>query len=161
MSRSAFLLLLAATLALALAGCERDAATDAARDDADATATAPADEAFEAGEDFERTWLGVLPCADCDGIQTRLQLVRAGDERTYALEETYLGAEGEAVFRQEGRWVEEPVEGLDAAGTSGYRLDPGTPASRRYLLRADGALDQLDGRGRLLDGDGQYRLQRL
>lgn len=159
MSRSAFLLLLAATLALA--GCERDPATDAARDDADAVTAAPGDEPFEAGEDFERTWLGVLPCADCDGIQTRLRLERSGDERTYALEETYLGAEGEAVFRQEGRWVEEPVEGFDEAGASGYRLDPGTPASRRYLLRADGALDQLDGRGRLLDGDGQYRLQRL
>lgn len=154
MSRSATLLLLAA--ALALAGCERAPAPDPAAD----AATAPAERtAAEDGENFERTWLGVLPCADCDGIQTRLQLVRDGDRRTYSLEETYLGAEGEAVFRQEGRWVEEPVEGAEDG--AGYRLDPGERASRRYLLRADGALDQLDGRGRLLDGDGQYRLQRL
>ena len=161
MSRTVFLLLLAAVLVLA--GCERDAATDAADADADDAVAAPADAPFEAGEDFERTWLGVLPCADSDGIQTRLQLVRAGDERTYSLEETYLGAEGDAVFRQEGKWVEEPVDGVadPEGGGSGYRLDPGTPASRRYLLRADGALDQLDGRGRLLDGDCQYRLQRL
>ena len=158
MSRTFLLLLLVAVLGLA--GCERDAATDAADADADDAVAAPADAPFEAGVDFERTWLGVLPCADCDGIQTRLQLVRAGDERTYALEETYLGAEGDAVFRQEGRWVEEPVDGVDDGG-AGYRLDPGSPASRRYLLRPDGALDQLDGRGRLLDGDGQYRLQRL
>ena len=161
MSRSAIPLLLFAAV-LALAGCDREPASDAA----DATTAAPSAEVpLAPGEDFERTWLGVLPCADCDGIQTRLQLVRDGDERTYALEETYLGAEeGEAVFRQEGRWVEEPVAGLEDdgdGGTSGYRLDPGTPASRHYLLRSDGALDQLDGRGRLLDGEGQYRLQRL
>ena len=158
MSRFAIPLLLSVAVA-ALAGCDRGPATEAP----DATTAAPAEAPLDAAEDFERTWLGVLPCADCDGIQTRLQLVRDGDARTYALEETYLGADGEAVFRQEGRWIEEPVEGLDDAegGTSGYRLDPGTPASRAYLLRADGALDQLDGRGRLLDGGGQYRLQRL
>jgi uncharacterized lipoprotein NlpE involved in copper resistance len=140
---------------LAVAGCEREAAPERAGE----RATTPAGAPQEDGADFERTWLGVLPCADCDGIQTRLQLVRDGETRTYTLEETYLGAEGEAVFRQEGRWIEEPVDG--DAGGPGYRLDPGEPASRRYLLRADGALDQLDGRGRLLDGAGQYRLQRL
>ena len=104
MSRS-IPLLLAALAAFALAGCDRDSAP------ADRAADAPVEaDAGEAGtapaaDDFDRTWLGVLPCADCDGIQTRLQLRRAGGRQTYALEETYLGADGEAVFTQAGQWV--------------------------------------------------------
>jgi copper homeostasis protein (lipoprotein) len=152
MPRLATLLLFAATLALAACGREPDAEADAP------APAAPVDDApLAAGDDFERTWLGVLPCADCDGIQTRLQLVRDGDRQTYSLEETYLGADGEAVFTQDGRWVTE--EG-DPDGPT-YRLDPGAPASRLYRLRPDGTLDLLDRRGRPIDTGGQYRLQRL
>ena len=128
---------------------------------ADRAADAPVEaDAGEAGtapaaDDFDRTWLGVLPCADCDGIQTRLQLRRDGGRQTYALEETYLGADGEAVFTQAGQWVR--VDGDDGA----FRLDPDSPASRRYALRPDGSLDQLDRRGEPLQPEGQYRLQRL
>ena len=154
MSRS-IPLLLAALVAFALAGCDRDSAP------ADRTADAPVEaDAGEAGtapaaDDFDRTWLGVLPCADCDGIQTRLQLRRAGGRQTYALEETYLGADGEAVFTQAGQWVrDDGDEGV-------FRLDPESPASRRYALRPDGSLDQLDRRGEPLEPEGQYRLQRL
>ena len=154
MSRS-IPLLLAALAAFALAGCDRDSAP------ADRAADAPVEaDAGEAGtapaaDDFDRTWLGVLPCADCDGIQTRLQLRRDGGRQTYALEETYLGADGEAVFTQAGQWLRE--DGDDGA----FRLDPDSPASRRYALRPDGSLDQLDRRGEPLQPEGQYRLQRL
>ena len=154
MSRS-IPLLLAALAAFALAGCDRDSAP------ADRAADAPVEaDAGEAGtapaaDDFDRTWLGVLPCADCDGIQTRLQLRRAGGRQTYALEETYLGADGEAVFTQAGQWLRE--DGDDGA----FRLDPDSPASRRYALRPDGSIDQLDRRGEPLQPEGQYRLQRL
>ena len=154
MSRS-IPLLLAALAAFALAGCDRDSAP------ADRAADAPVEaDAGEAGtapaaDDFDRTWLGVLPCADCDGIQTRLQLRRDGGRQTYALEETYLGADGEAVFTQAGQWVrDDGDEGV-------FRLDPESPASRRYALRPDGSLDQLDRRGEPLEPEGQYRLQRL
>ena len=154
MSRS-IPLLLAALAAFALAGCDSDSAP------ADRAADAPVEaDAGEAGtapaaDDFDRTWLGVLPCADCDGIQTRLQLRRDGGRQTYALEETYLGADGEAVFTQAGQWLRE--DGDDGA----FRLDPDSPASRRYALRPDGSLDQLDRRGEPLQPEGQYRLQRL
>ena len=152
-------LLLSVLVALAVAGCdgqpasapaEDEAAAEARADGADAVADADAD-----ADDFDRTWLGVLPCADCDGIQTRLQLRRDGGRQTYALEETYLGADGEAVFTQAGQWVRE--DGDDGA----FRLDPDSPASRRYALRPDGSLDQLDRRGEPLQPEGQYRLQRL
>ena len=154
MSRS-IPLLLAALAAFALAGCDRDSAP------ADRTADAPVEaDAGEAGtapaaDDFDRTWLGVLPCADCDGIQTRLQLRRDGGRQTYALEETYLGADGEAVFTQAGKWVQEDGDGVS------FHLDPDTPGGRRYALRADGSLDLLDSHGAPLEPAGHYRLQRL
>ena len=152
MSRSIPLLLSAALLALA--GCGRDGASDAPSSDRAAADTAATPAEADA-EDFDRTWLGVLPCADCDGIQTRLQLQRDGGAQTYELEETYLGAEGEAVFTQAGEWVEEDRDGVS------FHLDPDSPGGRRYALRADGSLDLLDGRGAPLEPAGQYRLQRL
>ena len=152
MSRTLPLLLLAATFALA--GCDRDAAPATDGPDASAGPDATADARAEA-DDFERTWLGVLPCADCDGIQTRLQLQRDGDAQTYDLEETYLGADGEAVFTQAGKWVQEDGDGVSV------HLDPDTPGGRRYALRADGSLDLLDSHGAPLEPAGHYRLQRL
>jgi copper homeostasis protein (lipoprotein) len=150
-----FLFALAVASALVLAGCGRDPApADADRAPAPAATDEPA---LSPGESFERSWLGVLPCADCDGIQTRLQLVRDGDVQTYELEETFLGADGDAVFTQRGAWIQE-----DAGASAGFfRLDPEVPTGRRFELRPDGALDQLDGEGRALDAGGQYRLQRL
>src|SRR5688572_3045806 len=89
---------------LALAACGRETPPDAGagsdRAGAPESTTTPA-------EDFERTWLGVLPCADCDGIQTRLVLRGEDGKRRYLLEETYLGAEGDNTFVQEGEWTEE------------------------------------------------------
>ena len=152
MSRTLPLLLLAATFALA--GCDRDTAPATDGPDASAGPDATADARAEA-DDFERTWLGVLPCADCDGIQTRLQLQRDGDAQTYDLEETYLGADGEAVFTQAGKWVQEDGDGVS------FHLDPDTPGGRRYALRADGSLDLLDSHGAPLEPAGHYRLQRL
>lgn len=151
------LLVLATTLALTACNRGPDAPAPATPD---ATAEAPADaeaDAAAAEDNFERTWLGVLPCTDCDGIQTRLLLVREGSEQTYELQETYLGADGEAVFDQKGNWTRESDDEERAL----YRLDPATVGGRRFELRPDGALELLDGAGRPLDTDGQYRLQRL
>lgn len=158
MSRSPTpLILLVLAAALALSACDREAAAPAPAAP-DATAEAPAAVDPDAVEDnFERTWLGVLPCTDCDGIQTRLQLVREGDKQTYELQETYLGGDDEAVFDQKGRWTSES----DDEERTLYRLDPQSPAGRRFELRTDGALELLDGAGHPLDTDGQYRLQRL
>jgi copper homeostasis protein (lipoprotein) len=150
MTRSTPVLILLAVLALA--ACGRDPAPVETAPGAPEEPTA----ATEPGENFERTWIGVLPCADCDGIQTRLLLTRDDSGQTYALEETYLGAEDDAVFNQTGRWVR------DGDGERNlFVLDPEAPAGRRFELRPDGALDLLDGKGRPLDTDGQYRLQRL
>ena len=140
-----------------LAGCGR--APEPAASAADG-GPVPAEPAAPAGDEtFETAWLGVLPCADCDGIQTRLQLHEEGNERRYELEETYLGAPGGNVFVSEGDWVEETRRG-DGEPATLYRLDPQGP-DRWFELRADGSLEMLDGEGRPLDDALAYRLQRL
>lgn len=140
-----------------LTGCGREKAPapEAPAHDAPlAEAAAPDEDAT-----FETAWLGVLPCADCDGIQTRLQLHGEGGGRRYELEETYLGAAGDNVFVTEGDWVQETRRG-DGAEATVYRLDPAGP-DRWFELQPDGALEMLDGEGRPLEGALAYRLQRL
>ena len=110
-------------------------------------------------EDSERVWAGLLPCRDCQGIDTRLVLRTSQGRRDYVLTETYLGGSGKTSFNREGTWTElRRTEGGEAKVT--YVLDP-EQATQRYLLQPDGALE-------LLDADGQtpaqalaYRLQRL
>lgn len=141
---------------LALAGCGREGGDAAPPPPAPAQAeSAPAHEA----EAFDRSWLGVLPCADCDGIQTRLQLQADADGARYLLEETYLGGEGNQQFLQEGTWREETVQ-INGAPAVVYRLDPDGPA-RWFWLQPDGALEMLEAEGRPAVDGVLYRLQRL
>lgn len=123
------------------------------------TPAEPADEAAPAPETFDRTWLGVLPCTDCDGIQTRLQLRADPDGARYLLEETYLGGPGENRFVQEGTWREEAavIEGQPAEV---YRLDPDGPG-RWFWVRPDGGLEMLEAADRPAADGLAYRLQRL
>lgn len=141
---------------LALAGCGREPASDAS-----APAEPPLGQVVSPaqGEDFELTWLGVLPCADCDGIQS--QLVLSGDDRRrrYLLEETYLGGDGDNRFQQEGDWVEESVV-IGGVASVVYRLDPQGPG-RWFRLLPDGSLEMLEGEGRPAARGLDYRLQRL
>ena len=139
---------------LALAACGREAPSQsgAETDPGVAQSQAPA-------EDFERSWLGVLPCADCDGIQTRLVLRGENGARRYLLEETYLGVEGDNAFVQEGEWREDTIQ-LEGVDTPVYRLDPQGPG-RWFWLQPDGGLEMLEGEGRASLNGLAYRLQRL
>lgn len=143
--------------ALALVACGRDAPPQA--EAGPETSGAPSDAAPALGGDAERTWLGVLPCADCDGIQTRLVLRDEDGARRYLLEETYLGADGENVFVQEGEWSEETTA-LEGVDTTVYRLDPEGP-SRWFWVQPDGGLEMLEAEGRASRNGIDYRLQRL
>lgn len=107
----------------------------------------------------ERIWSGVLPCSDCDGVDTRLVLRSDGARRSFALTETYIGGEGETRFSRSGAWVE-GVRDVDGESLASYTLDTGTGA-QVFVLRPDGALELLDGEGRPSARDVDYRLQRL
>ena len=146
-------------LLLALAGCGFDA--DRNEGAAGADAPAPIGEVAPLPDDsFERSWQGVLPCSDCDGIRTRLTLRRDEDgKQDFELEEAYLGAEAGNVFTLAGVWREGRL-GTEEGTATVFRLDP-DGADQWYQLRPDGSLELLDGQGRSRGDAIGHRLQRL
>jgi hypothetical protein len=121
-------------LLLCLAACRREAAQPP-------TVLAP----LEGGGRIE--WTGMQPCADCEGIDTRLALAQDGARRNFVLTETYMAATP-VRFVTKGRWSRERdllQLQVDDGGTLGY------------MVLADGRLQPRDARGRRLpgnDGDG-------
>ncbi len=109
------------------------AACDRARPPAEAPLPAIAQ------EDGRVEWRGLLPCADCDGIETLLVLERRGEARQYDLTETFLSAHDGARFAESGQWRMQGAA-LSLEGEGGV--------SRHYALLPDGRLQPQDGRGR-------------
>jgi hypothetical protein len=84
-------------------------------------------------------WQGVLACADCDGIDTRLRLQRGnGVASQYELVEAYLDGEGAEYFREQGRWRRDGRM---------LRLQPDTGGERLYAVDGAGNLVVVDRRG--------------
>lgn len=134
-------------LGLPLAACQRHSAPAAS-----AVPQAQAPIAESGDGDWRRVWEGVLPCADCRGIQTRLELRRSQGQQTYRLEEFYLGDGEPSRFEQHGAWQER------RAGTEvSYQLDPDRFGAV-YQLQEDGALLLRDRASQ--DDIPDYRLQR-
>lgn len=129
----------ATVLALALAGlaagCGRGGEAPAGDAEAAMPGPGPADGAVE--------WRGNMPCADCEGIDTRLVLGRADGERVYELVEVYLAVDGSMRFEEGGQWQ------LDDAVLS---LEPRTGGLRRFGVVDGGALQVRDLRGRAFPG---------
>lgn len=153
--RVAGALLVAAFL---LAGCGREAASNAASGGAPADDAAPVRPSLAEG-DTERTWVGLLPCSDCQGVDTRLVLRVQGQRRDYLMTETYLASDGGKRFSRAGAWTEAQVA-ADGGETIVYQLDP-ERAGERFALQPDGALELLDGNGKPPPDVLAYRLQRL
>jgi len=156
MRKTTCLLVLGCLLA---AGCDRGA--DSGTPGSAESTPPPSSSDFGRGDatQSERTWVGLLPCSDCQGIDTRLVLRATGGHREYVMTETYLGGPGKNSFERSGTWVEvsEPVGGEPATL---YILDP-ERGGQRYSLQPDGALELLEGDGKNSSQDVAYRLQRL
>ena len=150
-----FLALLALACLLG-SGCTRD--KDVATTQPGQSPSAVAGDA-QALQNGERTWVGLLPCSDCQGIDTRLVLRARDGHRDYLLTETYIGGRGKNTFSREGEWTQ-------VTGTGGgepltlYVLDP-DQAGQRFSLQPDGALELLEGNGAQSGQAVAYRLQRL
>jgi len=52
--------------------------------------------------DYDGVYEGVVPCADCAGIDTRIEIDQEGN---YSLEVQYLGKDDDTVHRFEGTYV--------------------------------------------------------
>ena len=152
-------LVFAFALLCLLAGCSRDDER-AARAGADAGPVGvPGGVVVPPRIDSERTWVGLLPCRDCQGVDTRLVLRTRGARRDYQMVETYLAEAGGARFERDGRWVETRVT-VDGEEATVFVLDPEQPG-QQYRLLADGALLLLEPGGLPPRDPLPYRLQRL
>ncbi|MFG0586934.1 copper resistance protein NlpE [Acinetobacter sp. YQ_14] len=101
--------------------------------------------------DWNGTYKGVLPCADCEGIETELEL---NADKTYELKETYLGKGDGKAFESKGSFQ------FDANNTSVIELDK-TGDNRKYFV-AEGYLKVLDMEGNEITGDlaDKYELKK-
>jgi len=98
--------------------------------------------------DWEGTYRGTLPCADCEGIETCVTLFEDG---SYARQTSYLGKGAEPVT-DEGRFV------WDDSGER-ITLEPKDAGSQMYEV-GENVLIHLDREGRQIGGDlsTRYRL---
>jgi copper homeostasis protein (lipoprotein) len=127
---------------------------DTAADIATAPASAPvavSDSAELNTKGFSGTFTGSLPCADCSGIDTTLQLAADG---SYTLDETYRGKPGGA-SRSDGTWTFE-------ADNKQIRLDPNSKSGedRLYAVTSFDRITQLGPDGKPADGKLDYSLGR-
>ena len=142
---------------LLLAGCDRAPPTTVTG--AQTAGPLPADSVVVDTPDSERTWTGLLPCTDCQGIDTRLVLRAAAGRHDYQLSETYLGGHGRNSFNTTGTWLEVTAP-IGGERTTLVILDP-DKSGQRFSLAPDGALELLDGSGDSASRSVDNRLQRL
>ncbi|MEH6422055.1 copper resistance protein NlpE, partial [Pseudomonas sp. CGJS7] len=150
------LLALACLAALALSACNKPAEpaapaeTPKAAEAAPAAEPAPAAEAPKPGFDaaaFAGTFSGVVPCADCSGIDTKIEFKADG---SYTIEETYQGEKGEP-SKGDGNWTaEEDGKRL--------RLDPNSKSDddRLFEVLSPGEIRMLDIGGKHIDSQLNY-----
>ena len=100
---------------------------------------APAQAPQASGADDVLVWQGVVACADCAGIDTRLRLQGGhGAAAQYQLVEAFLDDAGAEYFREEGRWERQgPI----------LTLHTQAGGVRRYRIEGDGALVAVDRAG--------------
>lgn len=93
-------------------------------------------------QQWQGTYSGILPCADCEGIQTTLTL---NQDETYQLEEVYLGKD-DSSFNSTGavQW--------DETGTIITLVNDNGSTPVKYALEGD-SLAKLDADGEPINGD--------
>ena len=99
------------------------------------------------GSAAQLAWEGVLACADCEGIETRLALEREGidpilgsgnAQPRYELLETFLADDGGERYREQGQWQREGRL---------LRLQSDAGGERVLAIEPDGRLSLRDGNG--------------
>ncbi len=91
--------------------------------------------------DWDGKYKGTLPCADCEGIKTELELK---DDKTYELTETYLGKGDANPFETHGKFT------FDKDNTSVITLDD--KAQNRKFFIGENTATALDMEGKKVEG---------
>jgi uncharacterized lipoprotein NlpE involved in copper resistance len=102
--------------------------------------------------DYYGSYFGVLPCADCEGIETEIKLNR---DNTFSKKIQYLGKGDDQVFEAEGTFS------WDESGNT-IILEGIKDAPNSYCV-TEGAITQLDMDGNVITGDlsAKYRLNKM
>ena len=92
--------------------------------------------------DWQGTYKGVTPCADCEGIETEIIL---NLDLTYVLKTKYLGKGDGKVFEEKGSFA------WDKSGVN-IALKGGKGGPSQYKV-GENQLIQLDMEGKVIEGD--------
>lgn len=91
--------------------------------------------------DWDGTYKGILPCADCEGIETTITLT---DDQTYTMQTKYLGKSDAKYFDSKGKF------NWDKAGQI-ITLEGIKDAPGKYFV-GENTLTQLDMEGKRITG---------
>lgn len=110
------------------------------------------------------TWQGVLPCADCEGIDTELTLVSSGMTgfgATYTLKQRYLGNPEQETVTRTGDWVALRGNQVDPQAVI-YQLDPEQENScMSFQLISSDRLRKLDCQGQPINTTRNIELRHV
>jgi copper homeostasis protein (lipoprotein) len=95
---------------------------------------------------MQQSYKGLLPCADCEGIETSLFLEKDG---TWVMNQRYHGATSPAVFASYGSWAR-TADKLVLTESDGEKL---------YFRPKGDALEMLDREGNPIESQLNYTLQ--
>lgn len=110
---------------------------------AEVQALEPAHE--EALKPMQQSWRGVLPCADCEGIETSLFLEKDG---TWVMNQHYQGAKAPPSFASYGSW----------ARTADKLVLTDTQGEKHYFRAKGEGLEMLDREGNPIESQFNYTL---
>lgn len=130
-----FILIAALCAVAALPGCNN-------RNDVRSVAQAQAGEL----KAMQQSYRGVLPCADCSGIETTLFLEKDG---TWVMNERYQGGKADSAFASYGRW----------ARTADRLVLTGVDGEKRYFRPKGDDLEMLDREGHPIESNFDYTLK--
>ena len=94
---------------------------------------------------MQQSWRGVLPCADCEGIETSLFLQKDG---TWVMNQRYQGAKEPSSFATYGTWAR-TAEKLVLTDTSGEKT---------YFRAKGEGMEMLDREGNPIESQFNYTL---
>ena len=110
---------------------------------AEVQALEPAHE--EALKPMQQSWRGVLPCADCEGIETSLFLEKDG---TWVMNQHYQGTKAPSSFASYGSW----------ARTADKLVLTDTQGEKHYFRAKGEGLEMLDREGNPIESQFNYTL---
>ncbi|GHT41338.1 lipoprotein [Bacteroidia bacterium] len=130
-----------ATVLVGFASCKQQNKSEASSESIEVNAIDAAHNSRNS-VNWQGTYTGTTPCADCEGIQTTLTL----NESTYVLETVYIGKSNE-VYKTEGKFVwndEGSRITLDNEKTNGFNTQ---------FRVGENVLWQLDREGKQIEGE--------